>query len=226
MLLRLGLGALRAETIAESVAVLHTRRFAMCTPQLFSLLLHCLWPAAQQADTVTLLAEMEDEAMQPFVFALCRRQDAQMFRSRHGDIGQYCKPPAAAAAGGLHPSLCVLTDCHELAAQLLKPGHVAVINEHVELFELAHFTDQAVSSSPDESPTEADGSPKLVSPLDHAHKTFAPHGVSLLFAVASFISGCARSGESLSIAVRNLPLPGCVSCCGCPRPTRCRMLYP
>lgn len=95
-------------------------------------------------DTVTLDVPMNDDCMDPFVFALLRRKEYKSAHAESKDLKDFAKVMPLEM---LPPSLVALTDCPEVVMDLLQPVMVKTLQEHTKYFNSLHFTDQNTVST-------------------------------------------------------------------------------
>ncbi|EFA86472.1 DUF1682 family protein [Heterostelium album PN500] len=93
-------------------------------------------------DRVTIEVAMNNEVMEPMIFAVIKNKALKSFRENNNDIELFASkqtPPLH-----LNDSYTVLGDTECLPSLLLKPEVVSVLNKYESYFESMHFTDHSL----------------------------------------------------------------------------------
>mmetsp|Transcript_16149 Transcript_16149/g.21368 ORF Transcript_16149/g.21368 Transcript_16149/m.21368 type:complete len:478 (-) Transcript_16149:348-1781(-) len=90
-------------------------------------------------DVLSIEVAMNNEDMDPFVFACARRKDLRAMHSGFTDLKNYT---GMSSSDSLPQSLALVTDCQDLTNKILHPPVTKAIKTFTEYFHSMHFTDQ------------------------------------------------------------------------------------
>jgi len=109
---------------------------------LFSLLL-ALFDLSTVRDTLTMEIPMNEEDMEPFVFAIVRKKEEKKIKKNQKDLENYA---GLVKSTSLPSNLSILTDCPELQTEFVDERVIRAITGQEDLFVLLHLTDQNISN--------------------------------------------------------------------------------
>eukprot|EP00741_Cyanophora_paradoxa_P019542 tig00021127_g18864.t1 len=106
---------------------------------LFMMLANLVQPTK---DTMTVTVAMNDDEMDPFVFAAVRKRLEKTFKKDRKDISSLAPPVPSQLLPEQCEGLSVLSDCPEITGELLPTEVLRVLSKKPSYFRSLHFSDQ------------------------------------------------------------------------------------
>jgi len=108
---------------------------------LYNMLLELVWKAT---DVLNIDVALQDDKMEPFVFAIVKKKEEKKFYKAHSDVSQVITQLGSANLNGLNPHFAVLTESDEVTQLILSKPVVQTLNNNQDLVNEIYFTDNSL----------------------------------------------------------------------------------